>query len=151
MNKVEVRAEGIPLPAWADGAAAYCRAAMEKTGFCRRELSLLFCGSNFIQELNKRFRGQNVPTDVLSFPYTALEGEKCGVYKPAGDIVISLEDMKENARLAGVPADEELRRLLIHGILHLAGCDHAGNEPGEPMLMRQEAMLKELQGWTTAI
>jgi probable rRNA maturation factor len=116
-------------------------------------LSVLFCGNRFIRRLNFQYRGFDNPTDVLSFPYAPLAGEQAGEdgFIPAGDIVISLEELKTNAKEAGISADEELRRLLIHGILHLAGSDHAGNEATEPMLIQQEMLLKELPPWQMTI
>jgi probable rRNA maturation factor len=59
------------------------------------------------------------------------------------DIVISLDTLKENARRFNVSEDEELRRLLIHGILHLDGMDHKTNEETEPMLLLQEEIITE--------
>ena len=56
------------------------------------------------------------------------------------------EDMKRNADTFNVSEDEELYRLLIHGTLHLLGGDHKTNDPTEPMLMRQEEILKRLGG-----
>jgi probable rRNA maturation factor len=63
-----------------------------------------------------------------------------------GDIVISLESLAENSGYFHVSQDEELRRLLIHGILHLDGYDHDTNEGTEPMLQLQERLLAELAG-----
>jgi probable rRNA maturation factor len=63
-----------------------------------------------------------------------------------GDLVISLETLKENARYFRVTEDEELRRLVIHGVLHLDGMDHEDNEPFRPMLRFQEELLVKLSG-----
>jgi probable rRNA maturation factor len=153
MNNVEVGAEDVPLPGYSRAVQDYCRNVMERVRLTNRELSVLFCGNQFIQSLNLRYRGIDSPTDILSFPYLQLEGEMTGDESlvPAGDIVISLEEMQANAEQAGVGAEEELRRLLIHGILHLAGFDHATNEESEPMLRQQEALLKELPTWKMTV
>ncbi|MDR2490352.1 MAG: rRNA maturation RNase YbeY [Spirochaetaceae bacterium] len=153
MNNVEVGAEDVPLPVYSRDVQNYCRNVMERVRLANRELSVLFCGNQFIQSLNLRYRGIDSPTDILSFPYLQLEGEMTGDKRlvPAGDIVISLEEMQANAEQAGIGAEEELRRLLIHGILHLAGFDHATNEASEPMLRQQEALLKELPPWTMTV
>jgi probable rRNA maturation factor len=79
---------------------------------------------------------------VLSF---FLGETRRGRYFP-GDIVISLETLEENAAYFKVEPDEELRRLLVHGILHLDGMDHETNEKGESMLQLQEKVLAELAG-----
>ena len=63
-----------------------------------------------------------------------------------GDMVISLDSLKRNADYFSVSEDEELYRLLIHGVLHLLGEDHSTNEPSEPMLKKQEQLLIQLLG-----
>jgi len=61
----------------------------------------------------------------------------------AGDIVISLDSLRSNAETFNVTMNEELKRLLIHGILHLSGMDHSDNDPQQEMLQLQEKILKE--------
>jgi probable rRNA maturation factor len=111
------------------------------------ELSVVFCGDADIHALNRQFRGVDEPTDVLSFTLGEMDGER---FLP-GDIVVSFEMVEENAEYFHVPVEEELRRLLIHGVLHLNGMDHSGHvaktpENGEiePMLQLQENMLRAL-------
>lgn len=77
------------------------------------EVDVLITGNSRVQELNRRFRRKNKPTDVLSFP--RAEG---------GDIAISFEIARENARLYGHTFTDELKVLILHGMLHLAGYDH---------------------------
>ena len=65
--------------------------------------------------------------------------------KELGDVFISIESMNRNAASLGVDENEELRRLLVHGILHLRGMDHGTNDfSTEPMLIEQERIMKEL-------
>jgi probable rRNA maturation factor len=108
------------------------------------ELSVLLCNDAYIRGLNARYRDRDEPTDVLSFALgeSFRDGEGDLWYLP-GDIIISLETLGENARYFAVGEDEELRRLIIHGILHLDGMDHLSNEPDQPMLRLQEAILAE--------
>ena len=61
-----------------------------------------------------------------------------------GDILICPEVLKRNAASFNVPEEEELRRLLIHGVLHLSGENHSTNDPTEPMLVHQERILSKL-------
>jgi probable rRNA maturation factor len=68
-----------------------------------------------------------------------------GVRFLPGDIVISLDTLRENARYFQIPEDEELRRLIIHGILHLDGMDHNSTSATEPMLVLQEEILSNLK------
>lgn len=98
------------------------------------ELSIVFTGDKQIHKLNKQYRGKNKPTDVLSFPLSAQHPAKV----PAlGDIVISLETAKRQARQYKVTFLEEIARLLIHGILHLLGFDHEGVSKTKAAQMRR--------------
>jgi probable rRNA maturation factor len=147
MNRVEVNAEEVPLPAWAAAAEDYALKVLEKLGKDRWDLSILFCGDNCIRALNARYRRKDEATDVLSFELgETLAGDGGEERFLPGDIVISLESLRENARYFEIPEDEELRRLLIHGILHLNGMDHESNEKTEPMLELQEKILADLAG-----
>jgi probable rRNA maturation factor len=147
MNRVEVNAEEVPLPPWAAAAQSYALQVLEKLGKDRWDLSVLFCGDRRIRALNAHYRRKDEATDVLSFELgetLAGDGEE-DRFLP-GDIVISLESLRENARYFEISEDEELRRLLIHGILHLNGMDHETNEQTEPMLELQEKILADLAG-----
>jgi len=107
------------------------------------DISLHFCLDSFIQELNKTYRNIDSPTDVLSFEmgesYVDEDGEARYV---AGDIVISVDTLKKNANYFSVSENEELKRLIIHSILHLSGMDHSDNSKDQPMLILQEDILK---------
>jgi probable rRNA maturation factor len=141
MNKVFFRAEEIPLPAWTEAAGSYTKSVMDRLCLKNWDLSVLFCSNSYIKSLNAQFRKKDEATDVLSFPLG--ETSPSGRYQ-AGDLVISLDALKENARYFKVSEDEELRRLLIHGILHLSGEDHRTNDSEEPMIKTQEKLLRGL-------
>jgi probable rRNA maturation factor len=144
MNRVEVRAEEVPLPPWAERSSGFAAKVLGELGRDGWDLSILYCGDIFIKELNARYRGRDEATDILSFLRGPdFPGARQG---PGGDIAVSLDTLAENAAFFGVSQDEELRRLLIHGILHLDGMDHAGNEKTEPMLRLQEEILGNLAG-----
>ena len=138
MNKVIVSAEEVPLPSWSNQAEAFVKSVLTMLELRNWEVSLLFCNNRYIQALNAQYRNKNEPTDVLSFPVGETLAN--GTFL-AGDIVVSLDALAENAQFFNVCADEELRRLLVHGILHLSGDDHATNDADEPMLARQEDLL----------
>ncbi|MDR3160486.1 MAG: rRNA maturation RNase YbeY [Spirochaetaceae bacterium] len=146
MNRVEVQAEEVPLPPWQDRLHRYSLRVLEKLGRDGWDLSVLLCGNPYIRSLNAYFRNRDEATDVLSFPLGETLEEAGGIRYLPGDIVISLEALAENAEFFHVSQDEELRRLVIHGILHLDGLDHATNEETEPMLQLQERLLEELSG-----
>jgi probable rRNA maturation factor len=156
MNQVEVNAEEVPLPPWAETSGRFARKVLEELGRDGWDLSIFYCGDQFIKNLNSRYRNLDEATDILSF---SQEGEAApamtdpgqaagpggdGAAFLAGDIVISLETLAKNAEYFNVSPDEELRRLLIHGILHLTGMDHRTNEKTEPMLRLQEKILANL-------
>ncbi|GHT86980.1 endoribonuclease YbeY [Spirochaetia bacterium] len=148
MNRVVISAEEVPLPAWSPIIHEYILKVLERLKKDRWDLSVLFCKDSFIRSLNSRFRRIDEPTDVLSFVLgTDYTDEATGETRfLPGDIIVSLEALAENAAYFQVPEDEELRRLLIHGILHLDGMDHETNEGSEPMLKLQEDILTELIG-----
>jgi len=150
MNRVMVHAMEIPLPEWDKSLKDYALKVLLYLKKDKWDLSVLICGDKTIKDLNKIYRGKDEATDVLSFSMSETrdfppdEGRRSGRHLP-GDIVISLETLRENAARFKVEEDEELRRLLIHGILHLDGMDHKTNdEAGEPMLRLQEQILAKL-------
>jgi probable rRNA maturation factor len=140
MNRVEISLDGVEPPLWLERAAAFAEAALAKLGKNNWDLSVLFCSDEVIRSLNRQYRNRDEATDVLSFTL----GESAGERFLPGDIAISPERAAENALRFGVPPGEELRRLLIHGILHLGGMDHASNDKEEPMLALQEKLLTEI-------
>ena len=138
MNRVDFSAEELPHPPWEKAAHNFIQRVLSELGLKNWDLSVLFCNNRFIKSLNARYRNKDEPTDVLSFPLG--ETSPKGRYL-AGDIVISLDALEENSKFFNVSADEELRRLIVHGILHLSGEDHITNEKGESMLKTQEKIL----------
>ena len=96
-------------------------------------VSVLITGNSSMNRLNSRFRGKSRPTDVLSFP--AAASAKGFV----GDIAISLDIAEHNARLLGHSVNHEIRILILHGVLHLAGYDHE-NDKGE--MANKEILLR---------
>jgi len=145
MNKVQVNAEEIPLPAWSKEAIGFALKVLKEIKRDNWELSVLFCGDKTIASLNGQYRNKPEATDILSFNLgETIQNGKKTVYLP-GDIVISLDTLRENACYFQISEDEELRRLLIHGILHLDGMDHETTDKNEPMLVLQEEILDRLK------
>ena len=111
------------------------------------EFSVHFITDEEIQALNRDYRGKDEPTDILTF--RILDGEEFpsfpGEEKELGDMFISMDAMRRNAAEFSVSPDEEIFRLLLHGILHLEGYDHQTNDfSSEPMLMRQEEIIRKI-------
>jgi probable rRNA maturation factor len=84
------------------------------------DVGVLLTSDPAIQTLNRRYRSKDSPTDVLAFPL----GDGLRAREPFGDVVISLDTAKRQAREYGATLSHELNRLLIHGTLHLCGYDH---------------------------
>lgn len=101
-------------------------------------LGLAFLTESKMEEKNMVYRKKIGPTDVLSFAYPKPKGTRVLV----GDILICASYAAKQAKEESVPVDQELERLLIHGLLHLAGFDHV--KPGEAKRMfgLQERLLK---------
>jgi probable rRNA maturation factor len=102
-------------------------------------VSVLLTGDAEIQRLNREFRGKNKPTDVLSFP----SGNGFTRARVAGDLAISVETAAREAERRGHSLELELRVLLLHGVLHLAGFDHE-TDSGE--MARKENLLRKKLG-----
>lgn len=146
MSTVDVSAAGINLPEWEKRCRIFVTKVLEAIGEEDQEVSIVLCSNEFIRNLNNVYRGKDEPTDVLSFAQADEESPGDAAAKTAGDVVISLEAAAENARRFDVKLDEEIRRLLIHGVLHLLGWDHSDNAPDQEMLVFQEKILGDLRG-----
>jgi probable rRNA maturation factor len=149
MNRVMVHAAEIQLPEWVPLLKAFVLKVLLYLKKDKWDLSILLCGDETIKNLNTLYRGKAEATDVLSFSLSESrefppEGGRHSHRHLPGDVVISLDTLRENARRFQVNEDEELRRLLIHGILHLDGLDHNTNDEAEPMLQLQERILSKL-------
>ena len=112
------------------------------------EFSVSFINEVNMKKMNRKFRDIDDSTDILSFAAEDDDGFgfiSAGRRKRVlGDILICPEVLKRNAQTFKVSENEELRRLLIHGVLHLSGENHQTNDPSEPMLIKQEKILSKL-------
>lgn len=107
-----------------------------------RALSLKITGDDEIRALNRNYLGKDTPTDVLSFPIPFDHPESGVSY--LGDIVISLPTASRQAESAGHAVEDEIQLLLVHGILHLLGYDHATLEEKAKMWTQQDKILNKL-------
>ena len=103
-------------------------------------LSLLIANDKIIKEINKEYRNKDSATDVISFAYN--ETENVGPMNVMGDIIISIERVKEQAKEYGHSEEREFYYVFCHGILHLLGYDHIEKEDKKIMREREEKILK---------
>jgi len=167
MRSIEVVVQGVRAPRWRARLRSFCEHVLHEAGAEQWDLSFLLCDDERMRQLNNRYRGKDRPTDVLSFsrettffdatlrevpsgkmssrgPARKPRSGKISGAPVAGDIAISLDTMRRNALDFEVSEDEELKRLVVHGILHCAGMDHSTGKGGR-MLALQERLLDALK------
>ena len=121
------------------------RATLAGEGLRARDIGIVLTHDQAVRDLNRRWRGIDRATDVLSFPY-ALERSRVD-----GDLVISLDRLAAQAKRYRVTRGRELVRLVVHGTLHLAGLDHARDSERRRMRRRETAALRACAGQIAAI
>ena len=110
------------------------------------EVSVLLCDNEYIKKINRKYRGKNSATDVLSFPLYDMSGDdeillledECVTL---GDVIISVERAEKQAKEIGNTLPEEIVFLTVHSMLHLLGYDHEISEQEEA---RQITAQKEI-------
>ena len=107
-------------------------------------VDILVTSNAEMKMLNRRFRGKNNATDVLSFPVAADDPRK----KFAGEIAISAEIAAHNARALGHTCNQEVKTLVLHGVLHLKGYDH---ERDQGQMARRENQLRARLGLSSGL
>ncbi len=144
-EKVEIQV----APAFAERVAvdrlqAVAEAALRQEGVSG-QVTVVIIDDEGIQGLNRDFLGVDAPTDVLAFSFQEESGPfiaapEAGGY--LGDVIISYPRAVAQAEELGHTAEEELHLLVVHGLLHLLGYDHVGEEEKAVMWARQEAILR---------
>ncbi|HEX8162575.1 MAG TPA: rRNA maturation RNase YbeY [Pyrinomonadaceae bacterium] len=105
----------------------FAAAALKKIGAGEAGATVVFVSDRAMRELNRKFRGRNATTDVLSFPVEQAEFERAAG-ETLGDLVISVEQAARQAAENGLTLDEEIAQLILHGLLHLCGYDHEADD-----------------------
>jgi rRNA maturation RNase YbeY len=120
---ITYNAEGVKFPKIKRReTTAWIRRVADTYGKKVGEVGYLFCDDEHILEVNREYLGHDYYTDIITFDY-------CEDDTLNGDLVISLDTVRTNAEMLGKDYDEELHRVIIHGILHLCGQNDKG--PGE--------------------
>ena len=122
-----------------DGVQADAEALLvaAKCGDC--ELSIVLCGDSWIRPLNRQWRGKDAATDVLSFPQDDAV--------VLGDLVVSLDTANRQADERQCSLRDEVRVLLVHGLLHLLGYDHEASADDLREMADAERTLLDRLGW----
>ncbi len=125
------------------------RKILELLGTGQQELSLMIVDDEGIRTINRDYLRRDRPTNVIAFSLT--EGD-FGDVNPGvlGDVVVSVETAAREARTAGIPVEDAILYLIIHGILHLAGYDHEGPKGiarARIMSAVQQAVFFEIRGY----
>jgi probable rRNA maturation factor len=113
------RSRKINLKQWRE----FAEKALKAIGAKKAGTTIVFVSDDAIRKLNQQFRGNNYATDVLSFPISA-EPFEVGQQKELGEVVISVQRAAAQARSNGLSFANEVKQLILHGLLHLSGYDH---------------------------
>ena len=126
---ITYNSEGVRMPKIKKrDTSAWIKAVAASYGRKVGEIGYLFVDDEKILEVNREYLGHDYYTDVITFDYDEDD-------TVSGDIVISLDTVRSNAQLFGKTYEEELYRVIIHGILHLCGINDKG--PGEREIMEE--------------
>lgn len=93
----------------------------KKEGAAIEELNYIFCSDNYLLALNKKHLNHNTLTDIITFDTSPLSSRRGAGGEVYGDIFISVERVTENAEKFNVSREQELHRVMVHGLLHLLG------------------------------
>ncbi len=104
---------------------------------------MVITGDGRLHELNREYLGIDQPTDVLAFPSGEIDPDSGRPY--LGDVIISCPQAERQAAEAGQDLQTEIRLLVVHGVLHLLGFDHADSQDRERMWATQGAILASFQ------
>lgn len=141
--EVSVQSQPASYVVWEETVQRVLTKALADLNLADAELSVLLTDNPTIADLNKTYRGQDRPTDVLSF--SQREGDLANPDDPLlGDIVISIDRALEQAQDYGHSPEREVAFLAVHGLLHLLGYDHEVAEDERVMMDRTEAILAPL-------
>lgn len=117
---------------------AWIKAVAQSYGMKVGDIAYIFCDDEKILEVNRQYLQHDYYTDIITFDYT--EDDKIG-----GDLFISLDTVKSNSEEQGTTYEEELHRVIIHGILHLCGINDKGEGEREQMEAAENKALALLQ------
>lgn len=118
--------------------SAWLQQVINKENKRLRRLNFIFCSDPYLHKINVEYLHHDTLTDVITFPYAAPP-------EIEGDIFISIERVRENAGIFNHPFDEELHRVMAHGLLHLCGYGDKTKEEKEKMIAAENSSLETLK------
>ena len=116
----------------------WIRAVAAEYGFAVGNINYIFCSDERELAVNREFLGHDYYTDVITFDYSTAQTLN-------GDIFISLDTVRSNAEMVGEPYEKELRRIIIHGVLHLTGQGDKTPETKAQMTAKEEKALGKVK------
>lgn len=118
---------------------SWLKSALSSNNKKLRSLNFIFCSDNYLHEMNVKYLGHDTLTDVITFSYSEDE-------KMEGDIFISIDCVRVNAKELHIPFLNELHRVMIHGVLHLLGLNDKTKADKENMTLNENKLLSILNG-----
>jgi rRNA maturation RNase YbeY len=116
---------------------SWIKSVAEKRGFKVGEISYIFCSDDYLLDINKTYLKHDFYTDIITFDYTDAK-------KISGDLYISIDRVRDNAQELNLGFEQELHRVIIHGVLHLLGLKDKTEEEAKEMRKAEEECLKSL-------
>lgn len=117
---------------------AWLKAVAEEEGYTLGDVNYIFCSAERLLAMNREFLGHDYYTDVITFDYSDRRGTKI----VAGDVFIDVETVADNARIYGATKIEEMRRVVVHGVLHLCGQKDKTPRANAQMHRKEDKYLK---------
>lgn len=115
----------------------WLKEAIEQEGYSLGEVSIAFCSDSYIEEANRQFLQHDYATDIITFDNSTAK-------TASADLLISVETVATNATRFGVSSEQEMLRVLIHGILHITGYDDTSEAKQKKMRAREDFYLSKL-------
>ena len=136
-NKVIYNVEGIDFQLISQNSlSVWIEKTIETEGAILGEVSYIFCSDDYLHQMNVEYLNHDTLTDVITFPYNDNPIE--------GDIFISIDRVKDNAQDLNIAFNDELHRVMIHGVLHLCGYTDETDEQESEMRQKEDEYLKIL-------
>jgi probable rRNA maturation factor len=123
---------------------AAAAAVSAELGLTRSEACVALSSDAQVAQLNATYRGKPAPTNVLAFPASKQAPAVAGQARGLGDIVLAAETVSREAAALGLPLNSHLQHLVVHGLLHLIGYDHAQVEEAQAMETLEIRILERL-------